>query len=88
MLNRMFVINCPVGLHARPASVLVAEAEKFKSKIILKFKAKEVSGKSIIGVMALGAGTGDAVEVIVDGEDQEQAMERLEKFFEAEIRNL
>lgn len=88
MLTKSFVIKCPVGLHARPASVLVAEAEKFKSEIFIKYKEKEISVKSIIGVMTLGAETGESIEVAVVGEDQELAMKRLEKFFEEEIEHL
>ncbi len=88
MLVRTFEINCPVGLHARPAAVLVSEAEKYKSEIVLRYKGREMSAKSIIGVMALGVETGGSIEVMVNGEDQEAAMKRLESFFEEEIRNL
>lgn len=79
---------CPVGLHARPASILVNEVTKFKSDIKLIYNSKEVSVKSIIGVMTLGVKTGDSIEAVVDGEDQELAMARLEKFFEEEIQHL
>lgn len=88
MLIRTFVLDCPVGLHARPASILVSEAEKFRSDIVLKCRGREMSAKSIIGVMALGVETGDSIEVMVSGEDQEEAMKRLESFFEEEIRHL
>lgn len=88
MLIKTFVLNCPVGLHARPASVLVSEAEKFQSEIVLRYKGREMSAKSIIGVMALGVETGESIEVMISGEDQEKAMKRLESFFEEEIRHL
>lgn len=88
MLTKQFVIKSPVGLHARPASILVSEAEKFKSEIILRHKSKEISVKSIIGVMTLGVETGDTLEVSISGEDEEKAMERLEKFFEEELLHL
>ncbi|MGI6085384.1 MAG: HPr family phosphocarrier protein [Acetivibrionales bacterium] len=88
MLTKTFVLQCPVGLHARPASILISEAEKFKSDISIKYKTKEVSLKSIIGVMTLGIKTDDSFEVIVSGEDEKQAMIRMEKFFDEEIKHL
>ncbi len=88
MLTNNFVITCAVGLHARPASVLVSIAEAFKSDIIIRFKEKEVPAKSLIGVMTLGAETGESVEITITGEDQEKAMERIMLFFEKELQEL
>ena len=47
----------PVGLHARPATVAVNAASKFKSEINVAFKGREVNMKSIMGVMSLGIST-------------------------------
>ena len=88
MIAKKFTINCAVGLHARPASVLVDEAGKYKSDILMKHNTKQMSVKSIIGVMALGVKSGDDVELIVNGEDENSAMERLTTFFEQEIQSL
>lgn len=88
MLTKTFALQCPVGLHARPASILISEAEKFKSDISIKYNSKEVSLKSIIGVMTLGIKTNESFELIVQGEDEEQAMARLETFFNEEIKDL
>lgn len=88
MLTKSFIITCPVGLHARPASILVSVAQKFKSKISIKYKEKNVPADSLIGVMTLGAETGESIEIAISGEDQEEAMKRLEEFFEKELPNL
>lgn len=88
MLTKTFTLNCKIGLHARPASVLISEAEKFKSDISIRFNNREVSLKSIIGVMTLGVKNGDTFELIISGEDEEAAMHRLEKFLNEEIQNL
>ena len=53
----------PVGLHARPATVAVNAASKFKSEINVAFKGREVNMKSIMGVMSLGVPTKDITSV-------------------------
>jgi Phosphotransferase System HPr (HPr) Family len=88
MLTKSFVITCPIGLHARPASILVTEAHGFKSNITIKYQDKEVPANSLIAVMTLGALTGESVELAISGEDQEEAMARMEQFFENELQDL
>ena len=88
MLTKSFAITCPVGMHARPASVLVSIATGFKSQISIKYQDKNVPANSLIGVMTLGAETGEKVEVTVSGEDEEAAMKRMEDFFEKELQDL
>ncbi len=88
MLIKEFTITSPMGLHARPASVLVAEAGKFKSDITLKYQDRQITAKSIIGVLALGIQSGQAITVMIEGEDKGAAMARLEKFFKEELENL
>jgi len=70
-----------LGLHARAAAKLVQVAAGFDCEITLKKDHKEVNGKSIMGVMMLAAGKGSEIEVIADGEDEEQALEQLERLF-------
>ena len=59
----------PVGLHARPATVAVNAASKFKSEINVAFKGREVNMKSIMGVMSLGVGQGADVTISAEGAD-------------------
>ena len=67
-----------LGLHARPAALLVQEASKFKSTIELETDEMKVNGKSIMGVMMLAAAYGSTLTVIATGEDAEAAIEALE----------
>lgn len=64
----------PVGLHARPATVAVNAASKFKSEINVAFKGREVNMKSIMGVMSLGVGQGSDVTITAEGADEADAM--------------
>ncbi|MCC5906410.1 MAG: HPr family phosphocarrier protein [Balneolaceae bacterium] len=70
------------GLHARPASVLVKTASRFKSEFYIKMYGYKVNGKSILGVMTLAAEAGAEMELIVDGPDEDEALEKLVKLFE------
>lgn len=82
MLNKKFVMNCKEGFHLRPAQVLMERVTPFQSRIEIRKKGGETAdAKSILGLMSLGVQTGEEVEVSVDGPDQEQAMELVEKLF-------
>ncbi|AGR41804.1 MULTISPECIES: HPr family phosphocarrier protein [Spiroplasma] len=69
----------PVGLHARPASVLTKEASKFASEIKIKCGDKEGNLKSIMNVMALAVKTGAEITIEANGEDENEAIEAIEK---------
>jgi phosphocarrier protein HPr len=67
-----------LGLHARAAAKLVTLASTFESEVHLVRGSKRVNGKSIMGVMMLAAGRGTTIEVIAEGEDEDEAVERIE----------
>lgn len=80
-----FVIHDEVGLHTRPAGLLVKEAAKFSSDITIATKEKKVDAKKIFSVMSLGAKCGDQVEIEVSGDDENAAVEALEKFLDENL---
>ena len=71
-------------LHARPAALLVQRAKGFASEVKLEKDGNTVNAKSPMGVMRLGAGRGDAVRVLADGPDEEEAAEALAAFVAGE----
>lgn len=76
-----YVITDPEGIHARPAGLLVKAAAGFKSDIKIEKDGKAVNAKTIFGVMGLGVKKDMEVKVTAEGEDEEQAIEELQKFF-------
>jgi len=66
-----------VGLHARPASLFVRTAKKFKAKITVIKNGKTADAKNILSVLALGAEKGDQIHLIAEGEDAEEAIKTL-----------
>ncbi len=66
-----------LGLHARAAAKFVATASEFSAEIEVEKDGKRVNGKSIMGVMMLAASKGSNIKLYVDGEDADNAMEKL-----------
>ena len=77
VVETSLVITNKVGLHLRPAGVLVQTAAPFQSKITVRFGDKTANAKSIMGVMKLGVSMGDTIVVQAEGEDAEQAIATL-----------
>lgn len=71
------IIN-PTGLHARPAAAIVALAKRFQSRIMIEKDGQRVDARSLVAIMGLDIGLGDAVSVLAKGDDQAQAIEALE----------
>jgi phosphocarrier protein len=74
------VVN-KMGLHARPAAMLVQTAVKFSSSIKILKDDFEVDSKSIMGVMTLAAGPGSVLKFTADGSDESEALTAIENLF-------
>ena len=76
-----YTITDPVGIHARPAGLLVQAVKALDSKVTLTNKdGKSADGKKLLAVMGLGIKQGDTVTVTVDGGNEDASVEALEKF--------
>ena len=82
MIEREVTVRNRAGLHTRPASMLVRTASKFTSEVFLRRDNYEINGKSVIGVMTLAAEQGATLELIVEGEDEEEAADAIAELFE------
>ena len=72
-----------MGLHARPASMLVKLAARFESEILIEKNAQKVNGKSIMGVMMLAAGRGSRLTIKARGADAEDAVREIAELVES-----
>jgi len=77
-MERTLQIVNKLGLHARAAAKLVTLAAKFKSDIRVSKDGREVSGKSIMGVMMLAAAKGSRITFRAEGPDAEKALDAIE----------
>lgn len=73
-----------VGLHARPATVAVNAASKFKCEVKVAYKGRTVNMKSIMGVMSLGIPTKSEITVSCEGEDEDVAVKTIEDVLRAQ----
>ena len=75
-----YVVTDEIGLHARPAGLLVKAITGFDSNITIKKGTMESNAKSIIGIMALGIKNGEEVTIVIEGPDEAEASETLRIF--------
>lgn len=76
-----YVITDEIGIHARPAGLLVKEAKKYQSTITITCNGKSAAASKLMAVMSMGVKHADTVEVSVEGPDEDIAFEEMQKFF-------
>lgn len=84
MITRKITIGIPAGLEARPVAMLVQVASQYDSTIYIEDGSRKVNAKSIMGMMSLGLNSGEDVTVLVDGADEKEALESIEKYLSGE----
>lgn len=80
-----YVIKDAIGLHARPAGLLVKEAKKYHCSIMVEKGEKIANALRLMALMGLGVKCGDTVFITVDGEGEEEAAMKLQDFFEKNL---
>ncbi len=75
-----YVIKEAVGIHARPASLLVKEASGFKSTVRIYRNENQADAKKLLSIMSLGVKCSETVRFVVEGEDEEAAACKLQEF--------
>lgn len=80
-----YTITDPVGIHARPAGMLLKLAKEYESKITITSGEKSSDATRLIQVMAMGIKSGIEVTVAAEGDDEEKAIAGMKEFFEKEL---
>lgn len=76
-----YTITDELGIHARPAGLLVKEVKKYSAKITLSAKGKTTDAGKLMMIMGMGIKQGDVVTVQAEGEDEAAAIDALQKVF-------
>lgn len=79
---RELLVQNKMGIHARPAAMIVRVTNKFKAEVFVEKDDEQVNGKSIMGLMMLAAAKGTKIKFIATGEDSEAMLNELHALFE------
>ena len=80
-----YTIQEAVGIHARPAGLLVKEVKKYKSTVTVILGDKSSNALKLMALRGMGVKCGDTVTVTVEGEDEDVAAPALEQFFKEHL---
>ncbi len=80
-LIKELIVQNKMGIHARPAAMIVRITNKFKAEVFVEKEEEQVNGKSIMGLMMLAAAKGSVVKFIASGADAAQMLAELEALF-------
>ncbi|MGI6004725.1 MAG: HPr family phosphocarrier protein [Christensenellales bacterium] len=83
MLQKEIAISNKDGLLARPAALLVQVASRYESQVIIRQGNKNINAKSIMGVLSLGIAQDEMMTLVVDGKDEEAAMDAILKLIDS-----
>jgi phosphocarrier protein len=85
MTQEVVTIENKTGIHARPASIFVQTATKFKSKVQIQAKGKTVDAKSILMIMSMGLVKGTEITIVADGPDEADAVKALKELVDSKF---
>lgn len=80
-----YTIQDALGIHARPAGVLVKEVKKFESKVTIEGNGKSADAGKLLAVMGMGIKQGTEITVKAEGADEDAAIAAMEEFFKANL---
>lgn len=81
MVEREVEVQNRAGIHARPAALIVKVANQFESKIYMEKDQMRINGKSIMGIITLGAAYKSRLKISVEGPDEVEAADAIENLF-------
>ena len=80
-----YTITDPVGIHARPAGILVKKIKEFASTVTIAKGEKSVNALKLVALMGMGIKQGDTIKVTIEGDDEDKAAPEIEAFLKANL---
>ena len=74
-----------MGIHARPAAMIVRVANKYAADVLVEKDDEQVNGKSIMGLMMLAAGNGTKLRFIASGKDADKMLDEMRQLFDRQF---
>jgi phosphocarrier protein len=85
MVTFSYVVTDELGIHARPAGILIREAQKYKSAVTFSHGEKKAEGNRVFAIMKLGIKYGNTLGVTVEGADEEEAAGAIKQVLEKNL---
>ena len=86
MVSQKVTVKNPTGLHLRPAGIQCKEAMQFKSHITFRYRENTANAKSVLSVLGACIKSGDEIELVCEGEDEQEALVALVQAIENGLR--
>jgi phosphocarrier protein len=80
-----YTVKDKVGIHARPAGMLVKLVKEYSSDVYIEKGDKRIKADRLIAIMNMGIKNGDTVTVTIEGDDEKEAYKALYSFFESNL---
>ncbi len=80
-----YTIKDELGIHARPAGLLVKKAGEFTSSITITKDTKKADAKKLFAIMSLGIKMGDTIKIEISGDDEDKAFTGIEEFIKGNL---
>ena len=74
MVSQKVTVKNPTGLHLRPAGLLCKEAMQFKSHLTVRYRENTANAKRVLSVLGACIKSGDEIELVCEGEDEQEAL--------------
>jgi phosphocarrier protein HPr len=88
MISKDYIITSAEGIHARPATALVKLTKNYKSTFNIKKDARVVKLNSLLNILSLATKGGETISIIIEGEDETDAMIAIDQFFTEHLKDL
>ena len=85
MVSKTVTIRNRAGIHARPAALIVQTANQYQAQVFFEKDSNRINGKSIMGIITLGATYNSTLTLITDGDDETEALEAIVRLFESKF---
>ena len=86
MITKRMEIKIPTGLDPSTIALFIQTASQYDSRVYVEVENKKVNAKSIMGMMTLGLAAGEEIPVSAAGDDEQQAIEHIERYLNNEIK--
>lgn len=86
MITKRMEIKIPTGLDPSTIALFIQTASQYDSRVYVEVENKKVNAKSIMGMMTLGLAAGEEITVSATGDDEQQAIEHIERYLNNEIK--